>query len=155
MYAARNAEFHFKQGDYGQAAQVLAQHGIASSNAYFDLYRSIAMGVLSASVGERSGEAEASLKDMMFALVNALSAAPGVKKGELEEFRKLYMAAHYIALAGASRQAGLKDLAAMQLTAVLRYAGIVPADRVGGCRRCGNHGHKVQFLVFFYCVHPP
>ena len=72
MYAARHAERRFKQGDYGQAADVLAKHGIAASPVYFQLYRDIAGGVLSSSSRERSAEAEKSLKDMMFRLVNAL-----------------------------------------------------------------------------------
>ena len=72
MYAARHAERRVKQGDYGQAADVLAKHGIAASPVYFQLYRDIAGGVLSSSSRERSAEAEKSLKDMMFRLVNAL-----------------------------------------------------------------------------------
>lgn len=40
--------------------------------AYFDLYRNIAIGVLSSSHTERSGEGEVALKDMMFRLVNIL-----------------------------------------------------------------------------------
>lgn len=51
------------------------------------------------------------------------------KKSDVEEFRKLYLASHYIALSSQARQAGLKELAAMQLTSMLRYVGIVPADR--------------------------
>ncbi len=43
-----------------------------------------------------------------------------VKPSELDEFRRLYLAAHYVALAAMSKGSGLKDLAAMQLTAVLR-----------------------------------
>ena len=45
--------------------------------------------------------------------------------------RRLYLAAHYTALASVSRQAGLKELCARQLTSALRYVGIIPADRVG------------------------
>ncbi|GAX77698.1 hypothetical protein CEUSTIGMA_g5141.t1 [Chlamydomonas eustigma] len=129
MYAARHAERRFKQGEYGQAAETLAQHGISASPAYFQLYRDIASGVLSSSARERSTESEQSLKSMMFRLVNVLQTAPTIKKSEIEEFRRLYLASHYICLANMSRQAGLKDLAAMQLVSVLRYVGIVPADR--------------------------
>ncbi len=57
-----------------------------------------------------------------------------VKKGDLEDFRRLYLAAHYISLANVAKAAGLKELAARQLTAALRYAGIIPADRVRGYR---------------------
>ena len=72
MYAARHAERRFKQGEYGQAAAVLAKHGVASSPVYFQLYRDIAGGVFSSAVRERTDEAEKALKDMMFRLVNVL-----------------------------------------------------------------------------------
>ena len=72
MYAARHAERRFKQGDYGQAALVLAKHGVATAPSYFQLYRDIANGVLSASARERTPEAEKALKDMMFRLVNVM-----------------------------------------------------------------------------------
>ena len=72
LYAARHAERRFKQGDYAAAAATLAAHGIMPTTAYFDLYRNIAIGVLSSSYTERSGEGEVALKDMMFRLVNIL-----------------------------------------------------------------------------------
>ncbi len=46
-YAARHAERRFKQGDYGAAAAVFAAHGIsAATPQYFELYRSVASGIL-------------------------------------------------------------------------------------------------------------
>jgi hypothetical protein len=76
---------------------------------------------------------------MMFQLVNALG-TPGVNvsKRDAEDFRRLYLASHYIALAGEARASHLKDLAAQQLTSALRYAGLIPADRVG--HKCGGLG---------------
>jgi hypothetical protein len=44
----------------------------------------------------------------------------------------MYLASHYIALAGEARANSLKELAAKQLTSALRYAGLIPADRVSG-----------------------
>lgn len=129
LYAARHAERAFKQGDYGLAASVLAEHGLVPTAQYFDLYRNIAIGVMGTAYNERSAEGEKALKDMMFRLVNILQGSSAIKKSDTEEFRKLYLASHYIAQAGAARAAGLRELAAMQLTAVLRYVGIVPADR--------------------------
>ena len=43
-----------------------ADNGISPDPKYFDLYRSIAMGVLSAAAHERSADGERALKDMMF-----------------------------------------------------------------------------------------
>ncbi len=44
--------------------------------------------------------------------------------------RRIYLAAHYLALAGQAKGAGLKEMAARQLTAALRYVGIIPPDKV-------------------------
>jgi len=44
--------------------------------------------------------------------------------------RRMYLAAHYVAMAGASQAAGLKELCAQQLTSALRYCGVIPADKV-------------------------
>ncbi len=44
--------------------------------------------------------------------------------------RRQYLASHYVALAGVAKASGLRELAAKQLTAALRYVGIIPADRV-------------------------
>lgn len=66
---------------------------------------------------------------MLFRLLKVLQLTNSVKKSDLEEFKKLNFAAHYTALANASIKAGLKELAAMQLSSVLRYVGLVPADR--------------------------
>mmetsp|Transcript_26109 Transcript_26109/g.57041 ORF Transcript_26109/g.57041 Transcript_26109/m.57041 type:complete len:1764 (+) Transcript_26109:195-5486(+) len=129
MYAARHAERRFKQGEYGQAAQAFALHGISANSAYFELYRGIALGILTASSSERTADGEKALKDMMFRLVNALQVSTAVKKAELEEFRRLYLAAHYISISNQARGAGHKELAAKALTSALRYTGIVPADR--------------------------
>jgi hypothetical protein len=43
-YAARHAERRFKQGDYGSAATVCAEHGVSAKPQFFEMYRSIAAG---------------------------------------------------------------------------------------------------------------
>eukprot|EP00955_Chlamydomonas_euryale_P116459 366417-Chlamydomonas_euryale.AAC.27 len=130
LYASKHAERLFKQGEYGTAASVLGAHGAVVAPAYIELYRGIAMGVLGAASHERSRAAEAGLKAMMFKLVSKMGSSTAVSANVVAEFRKMYLAAHYTALANEATQAGLKDLAAMQKTATLRYAGIIPADRV-------------------------
>lgn len=65
LYAVRHAERRFKQGEYAEAATVFAQHGISNNAAYFELYRAIALAVLSAPQVERRPEAERSLRDML------------------------------------------------------------------------------------------
>ncbi|MEW5300130.1 MAG: hypothetical protein WDW38_002966 [Sanguina aurantia] len=128
LYAVRHAERRFKQGEYAEAATVFAQHGISNNAAYFELYRAIALAVLSAPQVERRPEAERSLRDMLLRLVTLLGGST-TRKGELEDFRKLYLAAHYIATAHSAEEKGLHDLAARDLTSALRYVGIIPADR--------------------------
>lgn len=52
-----------------------------------------------------------------------------VRKQDADDFRALLWACHYTALAAKAADAGLLSLAARQLTARLRYVGVVPADR--------------------------
>lgn len=66
---------------------------------------------------------------MLHGLVQSLENSGQARKQDTEDFRRLMWAAHYTALANQAKEAGLADLAAKQLTAVLRYVGIVPADR--------------------------
>lgn len=66
---------------------------------------------------------------MLLQLVQQLDSSGQARKQDLEDFRRLMWASHYIALANKCKAAGLNELAAKQLTAVLRYVGIVPADR--------------------------
>ena len=69
---------------------------------------------------------------MLYQLHQLLSAATQVSEQDLQDFKRLLWAAHLTCLANQSQQAGLQELAAKQLTALLRYIGIVPADRLVG-----------------------
>jgi hypothetical protein len=67
---------------------------------------------------------------MLYRLQQLLdSAGPQVRKQDTDDFRRLMWATHYTALAHQARAGGLLELAAKQLTAALRYVGILPADR--------------------------
>lgn len=66
---------------------------------------------------------------MLFQLVQLLESSGQGRKQDVEDFRRLMWAVHYTALANKSKASGLLELAAKQLTAVLRFIGIVPADR--------------------------
>jgi hypothetical protein len=66
---------------------------------------------------------------MLHALQQQLQASAQVQAQDVADFKRLFWAAHLTALAGKSRQAGLLEMAARQLTALLRFIGIVPADR--------------------------
>lgn len=58
-----------------------------------------------------------------------LSASSQVSSQDQQDFQRLLWAAHLTCLANQSQQAGLLELAARQLTALLHYIGIVPVDR--------------------------
>ncbi len=113
---------------------MFAQHGIMASPQYFELYRSIAQGVLHANFNERNAAAEKSLRDMMYRLVNLLRSGGGASKykQDTDTFQNYYLAAHYLSCAAQAKEANLKQIAAMCLTSALRYVGgAIPADRVG------------------------
>ncbi|EFJ49307.1 intraflagellar protein IFT172 [Volvox carteri f. nagariensis] len=132
MYALKHAEKRFKQGDYAQAAAVFAQYGITASMQYFELYRSIAQGVLHANQADRSLAAEKALRDMMYRLVALLRTGGGANKykADTEAFQGYYLAAHYLYTAALAKEQGLKEIAAMCMTSALRYVGnAIPADR--------------------------
>lgn len=62
-------------------------------------------------------------------IVKTLEKSPAVRRQDMEDFWKLFWAAHYTSAAGRCHAAGLHSLAAKQLTALLRFIGIVPADK--------------------------
>jgi hypothetical protein len=66
---------------------------------------------------------------MLYQLQQLLDASGQVSGQDAQDFKRLLWAAHLTCLANQSQQAGLLELAAKQLTALLRYVGIVPPDR--------------------------
>ncbi|KAJ9515621.1 hypothetical protein QJQ45_021684, partial [Haematococcus lacustris] len=129
-YAARHAERCLKQGDYSTAASVLADHGVAANPQYYELYRNVGSAIMQASMAERNAAGEQALKGLLFKLINIMTnSGTSVAKRDLEEFRRMYLAAHYISMATASKTKKLHELAAQQLTSALRYTGLIPADR--------------------------
>lgn len=66
---------------------------------------------------------------MLYQLHQLLSASTQVSEQDVQDFKRLLWAAHLTCAANQAQQAGLQELAAKQLTALLHYIGIVPADR--------------------------
>jgi hypothetical protein len=58
-----------------------------------------------------------------------MQTSPAVRKQDTEDMQRLFWAAHLTAAAGKAAGAGLHLQAARQLSALLRYIGIVPQDR--------------------------
>ena len=67
-------------------------------------------------------------------MLEAAAAGGAVRRPDAEDFRRLAAAARLAAQASRCAAAGLAELAAKQRTALLRYVGIVPADKVSGGR---------------------
>jgi hypothetical protein len=64
-------------------------------------------------------------------VLEAAAAGGSVRRQDVDDFRRLAAAARLAAQATRSAAAGLDELAAKQRTALLRYLGIIPADKVG------------------------
>ncbi|KAK9829656.1 hypothetical protein WJX72_007146 [[Myrmecia] bisecta] len=126
-YAVRHAKMKAQQGDFGEAAGVLARKGAPPDPANFDLYRHIARGVLALPLDRESGPAEASCAEYLHRLVEAPAIAADARA--LKDFTNLWEACHYSALRRKSQAAGWHEMAAKQATAVLRHVGDVPADK--------------------------
>lgn len=65
-------------------------------------------------------------------MLEAASSSGSVRKQDVEDFRRLAAAVRLASQASRCKAAGMAELAAKQRTALLRYVGIVPADKVGG-----------------------
>jgi hypothetical protein len=74
---------------------------------------------------------------MLHQLHQLLSASSQVSSQDLQDFTRLLWAAHLTCVANQSQQAGLLELAARQLTALLHYIGIVPVDRWAAATQVG------------------
>lgn len=68
-------------------------------------------------------------RQMLYQLHQLLTASSQVSDLDTQDFKRLLWAAHLTCLANQAQHAGLQELAARQLTALLHYIGIVPADR--------------------------
>lgn len=79
-------------------------------------------------------------RSLLWSLQQLLEQAPGsqVRPQDLADFTRLLWAAHLNAAASQARQAGMLELAARQLTALLRYVAIVPADRSVRASKAGS-----------------
>lgn len=128
-YAAKHARMKFKQREFAEAALVLAKHGVQPDPNEFDLYRGIALHVLGFNHKERNEDAERAVRDFLHELVVLLEEGGVGTKSDLEDFNKLFWSSHYLYMSSRCQAAGLMELAAKQATALLRYIGIIPADK--------------------------
>ncbi|GBF87714.1 intraflagellar transport protein [Raphidocelis subcapitata] len=129
--AARHAQLLARQGDAPAAAAVLAARGVGAEPALLAVYREVAAAVLGAALGARDAQAEQDVRSVLHRALQQLdlpSASPAPRV-EAEAARALFWAAHLVACGGRAAGGGLRELAARQATAALRYVGLIPADR--------------------------
>lgn len=151
-YAVMYAERLVEEGKLEEAARALATHGTLPQPAHFALYEKVAAGLLGrtmaqeASRGARSEPEEESkdggsgeealdaaaaarnLRAFLVELVQNLKGSPGGAPRDLEV---MMMAAHYTTVRHAcAKHPSLKELSAKIAVGMLRYCGLIPADKL-------------------------
>eukprot|EP00951_Prasinocladus_malaysianus_P039089 scaffold434683_cov33-Prasinocladus_malaysianus.AAC.1 len=128
-YTLRHAKMKAQQGDFHQAAGVLARYGVQPNPDNFDLYKHVARSVLSESRAGMDGGAYADTRDYLQKVVQQMEATPDVNPVDLDQFRRLYQAAHLSSQFAVCAKQGWAVMAAKAATALLRHIGDVPADK--------------------------
>ena len=124
-YAMKLAKQRIHHGRYGDAARLLAHCDITEDAPLVEMLRHVALEVLG---GRSDAAALQALADMLKACVRSMEVVH-TRKALLGEFAHLSEAAHLMLLKVRCAEAGLKELAAKQATSLLRYVGVVPADK--------------------------
>jgi intraflagellar transport protein 172 len=128
--APRRVEQLLEDGQPAQAVALLATYGAPSADGLAEMYMRLAQAVFQ---GPRPKACPpnvvASLRDVLFKVVGARKAAGAEGKGDSAVLDRVLMAAHYSAMRDAAVVAGDHVLAAEVSVSLLRYCGVVPADR--------------------------
>lgn len=149
QYGLRHAAHACRTRDFGTAAACLARFGAPATPANFDMYRDIAIGVLS---GRGGGVGEEEARTFLSAVVSSMSLTPEIARDALAEFRRLLEAAHLACVRARAAGANLPEQAARAAVSLLRYVdGVVPADRAFfdagiACRDAGWTSMAFVFL---------
>lgn len=130
MYATVLAD----QGKCDEAVKVMAKFGTQPQAKHFPMLEKVAASVLGKPEESESKESEAdsvdavrSLRTVLFKMVSELKQ---LDKGAPQELERLLMAAHYMALRDTCLENGLTELATRISLALLKYSGVVPADKL-------------------------
>jgi len=95
-----------------------------------DLYERIVRGVFEGSVDSAPGpEVIADARDVFYRLLASMRRSGGADNAVIKEVERLLLVLHYASLRSTAQTAGALDIAARLNVALVRYAGIVPADR--------------------------
>ena len=131
-YTLRHAKMKAQQGEFLEAASVLAKYGVQQDPENFDLYRHVARSVLAetrTNQGVKPEEAYTDTRDYLQKLVALMDTTPEVNAAQLKQFRGLYKAAHLSNQFAVCSKQGWNTMAAKSASALLRHIGDIPADK--------------------------
>ncbi|CAD7702008.1 unnamed protein product [Ostreobium quekettii] len=128
--AARHARLKVRQGEFCEAASILATRGTDADPSNLDLYCHIARQVLELPQAQRSDVGERGIALVMRRLLEEVRNSGSASTAAEAELTRLSWAAHYLSMVNVSIEEGWEEMAAKQATSLLRYIDVVPADKV-------------------------
>jgi len=155
MYATQLAD----QGKCDEAVRVMAKFGTQPQAKHFPMLEKVSAAVLGKSEDSDSKEAEGgnsaesidvvrSLRSVLFKTVSELKQ---LDKGAPKELERCLMAAHYMSLRDTCLENGLTELATRISLALLKYCGVIPADKLfylaGTMCRDQEHLQSLAFVL--------
>ncbi len=125
-YSIKHATMELRGGNPEAAADILAERGAPADPRYFALYKEIAGEVLG---GAQDGVGEEGLKKFLTSLVDTMSATPEINAEHLADLRRCLEATNLALVRAKCKDADMPVLSAKAATSLLRFCGLVPADR--------------------------
>ena len=125
-YSIKHATMELRGGNPEAAADILAERGAPADPRYFALYKEIAGEVLG---GAQDGVGEEGLKKFLTSLVDTMSATPEINAEHLADLRRCLEATNLAVVRAKCKDADMPVLSAKAATSLLRFCGLVPADR--------------------------
>jgi intraflagellar transport protein 172 len=130
-YAFPFAKTQLDLGKPADVVQFFARYGAPGVAAQLPLYQRLVQALFAGPAATAvKDDVVVEARDVMYKVVSALR-RPGaeVTPLQMQEFEKLLLALHYAALRVKAVELGLDDVALRLSLALLRFIGIVPADR--------------------------
>ena len=118
---------------YDEAVDTLLKHGAPASPTYYDMYRDLVCGVLGRDKNQEAkadqARVVADMREVLYEV--ALKLKGETSDGKVEsDFESLLMATHYTHMMYECNKNGLKNLGVKCAITLLRYAGVIPTDKV-------------------------
>ncbi|CAM6098614.1 unnamed protein product [Calypogeia fissa] len=129
-FSFRHAQHCVQDDKCAEALEILIQYGVPMAQRTYDLCRSIASQLFSSDEDNLPDEKSVqSLRNILYQVATASSEIKGGISNVIE-LKELLMVAHFNALRYTCRAQGLEAIEAKLAISLLRYAGIIPADKV-------------------------